>query len=305
MAHCLIVGPVSDPQVVRVRAEIRSRRGRAVLWDTDAYPETASASLTDGRLHLLGKALPASTQSAYLRGTGPSPFSPRHEEDLRSRPRGLFAQWEERLAFISAALMMLEAQGLAVVNTPEVNAQHSRKPFQLELLRRAGLPVPQTLATNDPNAVKAFARDIGPIVYKPLAGGATVRRVEKKDLSRDRLAALALAPVLFQELLEGVSVRAYVVGRRVVAAAEIHSLELDYRRDESSVCATKLSKDERRAAIAAAAACSMRFSGVDLIRGATDFHILECNPSPMFAVFEERTGLDVAGPLAEYLLGQA
>ncbi len=256
----------------------------------------------DGRLVLAGKPIPASLTSVYLRATGPSPFSPRYEADLQSRPRGLFAQWEERVAFIASTLLSLESQGIPVVNSLEVNSQHSRKPLQLELLRRAGLPVPRSLASNDPKAVKAFVKDVRAAVFKPLAGGATVRRVQKEDLSRERLEGLTLAPVLFQELLEGISVRVYVVGKRVVAAAEIHSTELDYRRDEGVVASTRLTIEERRAAVSAAAACDMRFSGVDLIRGAKGFHVLECNPSPMFAVFEEKTGLDVAGPLAKYLL---
>ena len=46
----------------------------------------------------------------------------------------------------------------------------------------------------------------------------------------------------------------------------------------------------------------MAFSGVDLIRTAQGFKVLECNPSPMFAVFEKKTGLDIAGPLAAFLL---
>jgi glutathione synthase/RimK-type ligase-like ATP-grasp enzyme len=47
----------------------------------------------------------------------------------------------------------------------------------------------------------------------------------------------------------------------------------------------------------------MRFTGVDLIRSRRRFVVLECNPSPMFAVFEEKTALDVAGPLAKYFIG--
>jgi ribosomal protein S6--L-glutamate ligase len=129
-----------------------------------------------------------------------------------------------------------------------------------------------------------------------------VRAVEKNDLSRERLAALAYAPVLFQKRIDGVSVRAYVVGRKIVAAAELHSTELDYRRGEDAVVATKLTPEERRMAVAAVRACGMRFSGVDLIRGARASYLLECNPSPMFAVFEDKTGLDVAGPFAAYLL---
>ncbi|MCP4639946.1 MAG: ATP-grasp domain-containing protein [bacterium] len=227
---------------------------------------------------------------------------PGSKNDLRTRPHGLLAQFEEKRAFLASVLESLRHRGVRIVNTLEANAQHSRKPFQLELLRNAGLPVPRTLATNDPAAVKRFARDVGEVVYKPLAGGATVQRLERADLKSDRLASLATAPVLFQELVEGVAVRAYVVGRRVVASAEIHSPELDYRRDEQDVVPTRLTPDERRAAIAAAQACGMPFTGVDLIRGKDGFVVLECNPSPMFAVFEKKTGQDVAGPLAQLLL---
>ena len=59
---------------------------------------------------------------------------------------------------------------------------------------------------------------------------------------------------------------------------------------------------ERRAAIRAARVCGMAFSGVDLIRSDRAFTILECNPSPMFSVFEKKTGFDVAGPVADLLV---
>lgn len=56
------------------------------------------------------------------------------------------------------------------------------------------------LATNDPGAVRAFVREVGKAVYKPLAGGATVRLVEKGDLSKKRLAALAAGAGFSAEL---------------------------------------------------------------------------------------------------------
>ena len=202
---------------------------------------------------------------------------------------------------LESLLLMLQQQGSALINSLEANYQHRRKPYQLALLEGRGLPVPRWLATNNPDHVREFVRSVGQAVYKPLAGGATVRLVEKRDLSKQRLAALAVAPVLFQEYIRGAAVRAYVVGRRVVAAAEIHSSEIDYRRDEAAVVPTRVSRAERAACFAAARACGMAFTGVDLIRHAAGFHILECNPSPMFATFEEKTGQDVAGPLSEFL----
>jgi glutathione synthase/RimK-type ligase-like ATP-grasp enzyme len=298
----LIVGAAEDPQVRRVASAIRAQDGRALLCDTQAFPERARISLRDGDVLMAGRKLPQ-PGAVYVRGLGANPLMPEFDDDLKSRPRGLMAQMDEKQALLTSMLLILEQRGARLVNGLEANGQHSRKPYQLHLLRRAGLPVPRYLATNDPQAVRRFVRTVKNAVYKPLAGGATVQRVKQEDLTDERLSALALAPVLFQELVAGTSVRVYVVGRRVVAAAEIQSSELDYRRAEGAVVPARLSPDERRAAVVAARACGMAFSGVDLIRRAGGFVVLECNPSPMFAVFEQKTGLDVAGPLAELLAG--
>ncbi|MDQ1255971.1 MAG: ATP-grasp protein [Candidatus Hydrogenedentes bacterium] len=271
-----------------------------ILLDTAAFPASTMLSFQDGELFLGRRAIPQ-PRAVYVRGLASHPFTPGFEADLDARPRGLIAQCEEKRALLESVLLTLERRGARLVNGIEANEQHSRKPYQLNLLRERGLPVPEWLATNDPKAVRRFVRRVGRAVYKPLAGGATVREVLAEDLTDDRLAALTLAPVLFQAYVPGVSVRAYVVGRRVVAAAEIHSPELDYRRGKEEVVPARLTAEERWAVLAAARVCGMAFAGVDLIRGDAGFHILECNPSPMFAVFEDKTGLCVAEPLASLL----
>lgn len=297
-----LFGAKGDPQIRRVRGAIVERGGQVFHLDSVAFPESVIVSVDEERIRVNGKPCPAPIHSVYLRSLGTSHRAPDLARELKQRPHGLLAQLDECGSLTVSAVLALESQGARLVNSPDVNAQHGRKPYQLRLLHTAGLPVPRFLASNDPKAVRAFVKRVKRAVYKPLAGGATVQEVEAGDLNDERLAALAYAPVLFQELIEGTSVRVYVVGNRVVAAGEIHSRELDYRRGEDAVLATKVSAAERRAALTAARACSMRFSGVDLIRTTRGFVVLECNPSPMFAVFEEKTGLDVAGPLAQYLL---
>ena len=282
--------------------EVRQRGDEVLLCDSVAFPEIVRVSFDGDRILIQGKPLPQSIRSAYVRSLGTSYRVPELAKDLKTRPHGLLAQLDECGALMASVACALRAQGVPLVNDLDVNAQHGRKPYQLRLLRDAGLPVPRFLASNDPKAVRSFVRRVERAVYKPLAGGATVREVEPDDLTGERLEALAYAPVLFQELVEGTSVRVYVVGGKAVAAGEIHSTELDYRRREDAVVPARLTASERRAAVSAARACSMRFSGVDLIRAQDRFVVLECNPSPMFAVFEDKTGLDVAGPLAEYLL---
>ncbi|NIA15043.1 MAG: hypothetical protein GWP08_13300 [Nitrospiraceae bacterium] len=286
-----------------MKREIAARGGRAVLLDTSAFPEHVRVTFSPEGVRVHRRKLPL-PGAVYVRGLACQPLSPHLDEELRERPRGLMAECREKRAVLESILLHLRSLGVPLVNPPEANAQHGRKPYQLELLRAARAPVPRWIATNDPVAVRRFVREVGDAIYKPLGGGATVRSVEQEDLSDERLSTLAYAPVLFQEHVRGVSVRAFVVGRRVVGAAEIHSPEVDYRRDEQEVVAVRLTAEERRAAVAAARACGMVFTGVDFIRHDTGFSVLECNPSPMFAVFERKTGLDVAGPLADYLLRQ-
>lgn len=301
----LILGAGHDPQVRRVREEVRARGGTTTILDTCAFPERCRATLEGEEFRVGRRRIPVNVRSVYLRGLGAHALAPQYAADLERRPHGLLAQLQERSGFVSSVVEVLRARGIPVVNSLEANLQHRCKPYQLHLLRAAGLPVPRFLATNDPRAVKAFLKTVKRAVYKPIAGGATVREVTPRDAGRDRLEALALAPVLFQELVEGVSVRAYVVAGRVVAAAEIHSTELDYRRAENDVVSARLTSAERDAAVAAAGACGMRFAGVDLIRSPSGFWILECNPSPMFAAFERKTGLNVAGHLSQVLVRPA
>jgi glutathione synthase/RimK-type ligase-like ATP-grasp enzyme len=168
----------------------------------------------------------------------------------------------------------------------------------------AGVPVPPTLATNDPAAVLDFAQDIGgPLIYKPLAGGGLCRRVTAADLRPDRLQLLARAPVLFQAEVPGRNIRVYVVGDGVVASYEIVSDKLDYRGAESAVVQTALGAEEENACRRATQACGMTFTGIDLRRRADgSFAVLECNPSPMFAAIERRTGkAPVSQALADFL----
>lgn len=299
----LVVGGRHDPQAARVKRAIAARGGRAALLDASAFPDHVRVTFSPEGVRVHRRTLPL-PGAVYVRGLACEPSSPHLDEELRERPRGLMAECREKRAILESILLHLSSLGVPLVNPPETNAQHGRKPYQLELLRAAGVPVPRWTATNDPAAVRRFVREVGDAIYKPLGGGATVRRVEREDLSDERLSALAYAPVMFQEHVRGVSARAFVVGRRVVAAAEIHSPEVDYRRDERDVVAVRLTAEDRRAAVVAARACGMAFAGVDFIRHGKGFCVLECNPSPMFAVFERKTGLDVAGPLADYLLRQ-
>jgi glutathione synthase/RimK-type ligase-like ATP-grasp enzyme len=168
-------------------------------------------------------------------------------------------------------------------------------------LAAAGLPVPTTLWSNDPEAVKRFCGERESI-YKPTAGGAATRKVETKDLTDERLARLGAAPVCFQELLPGDDVRVYVIDGRVLCALRLVTDAIDFRQNEQHIEAVALADEVARQCVRAAEVIGLRFTGMD-IKGDREgrYKILELNPSAMFLGFERRTGVDILGPLCDAL----
>jgi glutathione synthase/RimK-type ligase-like ATP-grasp enzyme len=304
-----IIGPPGDPQVRRVARRLRELAAEPVILDLSRFPGSGRASLVDGMPACLGVDI-AAISAWYVRSMPlPLPFQPlRHgggpgsADALISATKLAYAAGRERRSFLFSFVAGLERAGATLVNAPAAATQHFLKLEQLELLRRAQIPVPRTVASNDPDAVVEFARGLdGPMVYKPLAGGGLCRRATAADLRAPRLSTLAAAPVLFQEEIPGRNIRVYVVGDEVVASYEIVSDALDYRGAETAVQATAPTDAERAACCAAADACGMVFTGIDIRRRPDgSFALLECNPSPMFAAIERRTG---AAPVTEALAG--
>ncbi len=295
-----IIGPVGDEQVCRVREQLVRRGVEPAVLDLTTFPATTKVSLHDGVPSAGGLDVSA-IRAWYVRSLPlPLPFLADGRRD--------YAAGRERRSFVTSFVAALARDGATFVNPPAVMAQHFLKLDQLQRLRDAGIPVPMTHATNDPAAVLDFARALdGRVVYKPVAGGGWCRRASADDLSEQRLHALAAAPVVFQEEVPGRNVRAYVVGGRVVAAYEIASDDIDYRGRETAVVPIPLADDEDEACRRAAEACGMSFTGIDLKRGPDGrFAVLECNPSPMFAAIERRTGPpSVSEALADLLIGIA
>ena len=298
-----IIGPADDAQVQHVASALRRRGAQPVLLDLGGFPSRLRLSVLDGVPFADGLDL-RSVRSWYVRSLPlPMPWRLPHRADPADQAQD-YAMGRERRSFLAGFTAGLVATATVLVNQPDRMAQHFRKLEQLDTLRAAGVPVPTTLATNDPVAVAEFAERVGAVVYKPLAGGGLCRRLTAADLRPERLARLATAPVLFQEEVAGDNLRVYVVGGAVAAAYRIESDEVDYRGGRITLHAVGPEPDETEACLRAADACGLAFSGVDLRRRpGGGFAVLECNPSPMFAGVEDHTGTAlVSDALAEHLL---
>ncbi len=117
-------------------------------------------------------------------------------------------------------------------------------------------------------------------------------------------------PTQFQALVEGVDVRAHVVGHRVFAA-EIRSGASDYRyaqRDglDVKLAAVDLPDDVVARCVAVAARLGLPFAGVDLRRRPDGTYVcFEVNPMPGYSYFESETNLPISTALIEFLARKA
>lgn len=206
------------------------------------------------------------------------------------------------------------------VNHPVKHEVASWKAFQLEAAREVGLSIPRTLVTNVPERARAFAASCGSgdpprAVYKALSGVERAVRTTRWA-SGDELAgfeAVRLAPVMLQEYVEGVDVRATIVGREIFAV-EIDARDTahpeDWRKDWP---AARKTIREVRLPVGVAQPLLDLQDRLGLLYGAADFrrrpdgeHVfLEVNPGGRWLFVEEHTGLPIAAALASLLAGPA
>ena len=300
----VLVGSATDEHVVALAGAIRARGVVPLLFDSLRFPELPRLSLGESVEDVVVDGRPLGRPAAvYLRGLHASPLSYLVDADkeMTANWRKTLIVFQEKGELLFSLLQRWDLLGVPIYN-PLAASEATRKPFQIARLLSAGLPVPQTIWTNDPEAVRRFAAGRR-IAYKPLRGGAATKELRAEDLDDRRLATLANAPVCFQELLPGQDMRVFVIDGRVAAAWRIETRALDYRQHEESITSFVPDPEIVAASLRAAEVLGLRFTGIDL-KGAADggMRILEANPSPMFLGFDHRAGTDVLGALAEALL---
>ncbi len=300
----VLCGSLGDNHVLALHDRLREAGRETLLLDAQRFPSSLRINLGDRpddiRIDGVRVPLPA---AVYLRSLYQSPaaYGVDTGQEMEADWRRTLAKYKERNTLLSAILYRWESAGVPVYNPLSVQ-RNITKPFQMALLSAAGLPVPRTLWTNDPDEVRRFA-DKGPVIYKPVSGGASTQMLLDADLSPERLNKLSVAPVTFQELLPGDDIRVYVIDGRVVARMRILTKALDFRQNEEAIEPVCLPEEIDAQCIRAADVLGLRYTGMDLkadVRGR--LRILELNPSAMFLGFDHMAGTDVGGELANALL---
>jgi hypothetical protein len=308
-----VVGPRYDDEVLLLTKTLRRLGARPRVLDFTGLPAVHSLEIRGSAVFYDGRDL-AAIDAVYIRRFRlPSAERALVEAARESGDafegaldRHLTSLLREReiAALIWSALSLLRAP---LINGLEEQLVHPRKLCQLRLLAAAGLPVPETLVTNDPEAIERFVERLGPssVVIKPVRGLLKTRRYDpSEELGR----VVLRRPIMAQQYVEGTTVRVYAVAGEVVAAAALSNQgHVDSSVDPLPARLVELEPEERELVRRSTLATNLSFTGMDLIRpldGGGAF-VLECNAAPMFANFCRRTGADVATPLAEHLMARA
>jgi len=257
---------------------------------------TEVAGDSGGFLRTWGTRLPLSRITAvYARPLEPGAAS----ADPAARARAV--------AFHRAFTDWLDSTASRVVNRPRAMESNASKPYQAQLIARAGFLVPDTLVTNVPDEVREFRARHGRIIYKSLSAVRSIVR-EFGDEDERRLERIRVLPTQFQAYVPGRDVRVHTVGARVFATA-VDCGATDYRyaaRDGVPVemRTYRPPDDVAERCVRLSAALGLLLAGIDLrLRPDGRWVCFEVNPMPAFSYFESLTGLPISEAIVRLLRG--
>ncbi len=208
--------------------------------------------------------------------------------------------------FTLAVLRHFERKGVAMVNGSAAIEAVADKLQTLQILSRAGLPIPKTILAKFPVDVNVVERELGfPVVVKTLKGTRgdgvllCADREQFHDLTALLAGANAGADFIFQQYIKsshGRDVRVIVIDGKAVAAMERRSSDGGFKSNislggvGSAFQPTAAMAD---LAIRVAQALNLDVAGIDILFDDAGYRICEANSSPGFQGLEKACSVSV------------
>lgn len=212
-----------------------------------------------------------------------------------------------------AVLRQFEMMGVYPLNESVAIGRSRDKLRSLQILAREGVGLPITAFANESTRTDEVLEIVGgaPVVIKLLEGtqgiGVVLGETHKSAKSVIEAFHGADIAILVQEFIkeaEGRDIRAFVVGRKIVATMERVGAKGDFRSNlhrGGTATEVKLTPVERAAALKAARAMGLNVAGVDLLRSKRGPVVMEVNSSPGLEGIEKTTTVDVAAAIIDFL----
>ncbi len=302
----LIDSPPNDPSGMLVKQRLDAMGVRTAHLDTTLYPKKIQLNYDpqapeQGRINLNdgnGWILLADIQGVFRRG----PDWIRANENYDFMKADL-VYWNIECALGSIYRLLTHIKW---VNPLEEFNHHRHKAFQLNQFSELGIRIPKTIVSNSLEDIQDFYHQLdGSIIMKYPNGGEHTVKLTQEDISHAGFAEhLTKVPLKIQECIEGMDIRAYVIGDDVFAL-EIHSDKLDFRETPNTFRkAIELPEEIKKNCLMMTKTLGLVMAGIDLKRKDDSEHVFfEANPSPVFLYDEVATGYPISQSIANYLVG--
>jgi glutathione synthase/RimK-type ligase-like ATP-grasp enzyme len=225
-----------------------------------------------------------------------------------------FCLRENRAAFLGGWL----AQDVRWLNHPVAVWQAEYKPYQLQVAKRAGLTVPQTLISSDPAQIRNAFERFGSLVVKPARSGHFRQGGEEFSVYTSEVTASTLdsiddarwAPSIYQERVpKQCDVRVtYVGGQFFTAAIDSQSdpdAAVDWRKTSNAElrhCRLRLEGNVEDRLRTLMKALKLNFGCIDLVlRPDGQYVFLEVNPSGQWLWLDDQLELGISAAVADWL----
>ncbi len=212
------------------------------------------------------------------------------------------------ISFRYSTLLMLEEEGVKIINNPESIAWCANKHISSFLLQKNDIPVPETLVTNNLRDALKFLCSHNKAVIKPVYGykgiGVTLLKNDDEGMQKLQQVLEREGVVYMQEFVNyKKDIRAFVVNHRVVASICRVAPEGKWVSNLSQGGVAKpcsLTEEQIALSLKAARVMGTIFAGVDIIEGEKSY-VLEVNATPSCKGIFEACGVDATMHIAEYV----
>ncbi|TVQ43351.1 MAG: hypothetical protein EA365_12720 [Gloeocapsa sp. DLM2.Bin57] len=298
----LVLGNNTEPHAVHILTELKKQGCDAHYLDTSLFPGQISLSCYSqnhqGRLKLPNGDILAFEEisSVFWRTMYPVKIP-----KLEDRQQYQIAHNDS----MSTLRTFLQESSIRWVNSWQAYQFHREKPLQLKKVQQLGVRIPDTLITNEPQAVLEFAQRYPQVIFKPVYGGAHTGILSQDYLDTQRLnRVLKVSPITLQEYIPGTNIRSYVIGKSVYSA-EIRSNSVDFRRDkQTQLLPVQLPDSLINDCLKITPALWLEWTAIDWrLTPDGEYVFLEANFSPMFLYFERQTNFPITKSLLQLLVG--
>lgn len=306
MKKVLIIAPENDIHALVVKERLAARGVDSAIWNTTWFPWKSRISWTpDGSVQCQGNEdINFKKYGAiwWRRYTGPTMDPVMSDAHVKQ-----FCEGESR-AFVKGILTSAKN----IINHPSTELHASSKIVQLQIANELKLDIPKTCISNDAEKIREFIgevdRTICKTIYCDYPHSVPTRECFVEEFEDQT--AVALAPVLVQELVECVAdIRVFIVGDKVFCGELVRNdgnSKVDWRMTCGGWKPHVLPEQMKSLLLKLIRRLDLHMASCDLrLRPNGEYSFLEVNPSGQFLFLEIDAGLPLTEEVAGYLAAVA